>query len=981
MAVGISVPAFAAEAVTETVVVTGSRIPVSNLTNPSPVSVKGSDAIQMTAAKTLEDVLKTMTGPDVLGLSNNSNNGGVGLSTISVRGLGAPRTLVLIDGERLVPVFVGSTSTPDINSVPIPMIERVEVLRDGASSVYGADAIGGVVNIITKKDFSGLQFDVSGNASQHGGADGYSMSATMGSDFDKGNVTFAVMNEWTSALGQWERDWSTVDFVRGLRGSISRSQPPTLKDETGSDIWVHGVNGTTSTPALNSQVPCSFTQGGTTLRLNASCYTPEGGWNTLQGSLGRTQFSVNGHYDITPDVTFVLQATLTDRRSGQQLRPEPLLGDSLATVDVNTSNVIWPGFFVPRDPHWGWPGGGNIGAPANTQACPTTDPNGCLAAFDTPIQFGPRTYRQVSDTYRIRAGFEGKIFGDYHWEAGYVQQRNTDANKIFNSGNFYHLAEAMGQIPCVDVPGGCTAGPAFGHAFSVPLAPPNFYNEPNGLTPEQVAYLTTTNFDRNESIENYAYANIEGPVFQLPAGEMSAALGVERRFEHLSDTPDTLVQLGYGPGLTLPTSGGYGVWSIYGELQIPVLKDMFLAKSVDFDLSGRYDHYSTFGDSLTYKASGNWTVNDDVRFRGSYSTGFRAPSTAELFGGRAVSFNTVDGDPCDSRTVINGNSNMPATLAEAAARLAPGTTCFNALTAIGLTPPQIAVYQSAENNLSSDQRGLILGGNPLLKPEKSFGWTIGTVVTPQFLPGSSFAADYYETTVKNAIQGGGGVPGAQGLDQFVNNCYGPTQAVANCAAISRNPNGIFQILGLNANFGAQKVRGLEMQLAYDTLDAGLDLPVPGSFNFNLEVAREFQNDQILPSGTIKQSGTFNTGVEANFPAWRSVLNIDWTMEAWNVHWDTEWYSHTHNQDGSPATFGNVLPDNWNNNISVSYDLADWVGTSSYLKSSRVIFGINNLFDTDPPFLTSDSICKCNSFAGAGYDFVGRSFYIRLTGKM
>ncbi|MEJ1970561.1 MAG: TonB-dependent receptor [Rhizomicrobium sp.] len=967
---GLSAPAAAAD--TETVVVTGSRIPQSNLTNPSPLSVKDADAIQLTSAYSLEDVLKTMTGADSLGLSNNSNNGGNGLSEISLRGLGPARTLVLIDGQRLIPVFAGSISVPDINSVPISMIDRVEVLRDGASSVYGADAVGGVVNIITKRDFSGLQFDGEAGGSEHGGGDTYSIGATLGINMDRGNVTISVLNQNEGAIGQWQRDWASDPHATDPNfpgGSIARSQPATLKDETGSEIWVHGVAGTTHDPALAAQVPCSFFIGGT-LKLNAGCDTAEGGWNTLQGSLGRTQLALNGHYDITPDVTFIVQGSFNDRRSGQQLRPEPLLGDSIATTDPATGNIIYPGFYVPADPHWGYPGGGNV-QPGGTQACP--DPTGCILAFDTPVQFGPRTYRQTSETYRIRVGLEGNLFSDYHWEAGYVQQRNEDTNRVYNTGNFYHLAQAMGQIPCVDVPGGCVFNPAIG--FAVPVAPPNFYDEPNGLTPAQLAYLKYTQVDTNRSIENYAYADIHGPVIDLPYGTMQGALGVERRFESLSDTPDALVQASYAPNQTFPTSGGYGVYSAYGELQIPVLAGLPFARALDVTPSVRYDHYSTFGNATTYKVGANWTVIDDLRFRGTYSTGFRAPNVSELFGGHAVSDNTLDGDPCDVRGVVNGNSNMGQ------ASLAPGSTCYAALTAQGLTPAQIATHQSPENDLASDQRGIIIGGNPALLPEKSHGWNVGTVITPSFVPGFSFGGDYYETTVTNAIQGGGGIPAAVGLDSFVLQCYGPLQSAAACSKITRNANGIFQISALNANFGANKVTGMELQLNYDTDAADIELPVPGSFVFNAEMTREFSNVQILPTGDIHNTGHFNAGVELNYPAYRSTLNLDWKLMAWTFHWDTEFASHTTNLDGSAPIFGNVLSDNWNNNVSVAYDLNDWVGDQTFLKSSRIIFGVNNLFDQDAPFLGGDSICKCNSFAGGGYDFVGRFFYMRLTAKM
>ena len=441
------------------------------------------------------------------------------------------------------------------------------------------------------------------------------------------------------------------------------------------------------------------------------------------------------------------------------------------------------------------------------------------------------------------------------------------------------------------------------------------------------------------------------------------------------------MQAGYAPNFATPTGGAYGVTSIYGELQIPVLKDLPFVKSFDLNPSTRYDHYSTFGDSTTWKVGANWIVDDNIRFRGTYATGFRAPNVAELFGGTVVSDNTVDGDPCDSRAVINGNTNMAATTAIAAARLASGTTCYTALSALGLSPAQIASFQSPENNLSSDQRGVIFGGNPNLQPEKSFGFNAGAVITPTFLPGFSLGGDYYETTVKNAIQGGGGIPVAVGLDVFVNQCY-VQQVASSCAAINRKNTGIFQISGLNANFGANHVAGMELEASYDTAAAGVDLPfVPGTLVVDTTLTREFTNLQITPTGTIHQTGTFNADAEYNYPSYRSVLNLDWTDEDVSVHWDTRYQSGTRNVSGAPVGYGSSLPDYFIHSISIAYDLRGWFGESPVFKSSRLIFGVDNLFDKDPPFFTADSICKCNSFAGGGYDFAGRTYYIHLTEKM
>ena len=242
-------PALAQNATTpETVVVTGSRIPVLNATSASPISTASAAQIQLTSAFNAEDVLTKLVGPDTTGgISNATNNGANGLSEIGLRNLGPTRTLVLIDGQRLVPIFSSSISVPDLNSIPISMIDRVEVLRDGASSIYGADAIGGVINFITKKDFQGLQIDANTGASEHGGGDLYSVTGTMGVNFDKGNITISLLNEHQSPVDMKDRDWSIDPHIgqAGVEGgSTFRSQLNILQDrEFRITVW----NGTETT--------------------------------------------------------------------------------------------------------------------------------------------------------------------------------------------------------------------------------------------------------------------------------------------------------------------------------------------------------------------------------------------------------------------------------------------------------------------------------------------------------------------------------------------------------------------------------------------------------------------------------------------------------------------------------------------------------------------------------------------------------------
>ena len=996
---GVAISALAPAAMaqeaggTETVVVTGSRIPSTNVTSASPLSVATSEQIATTNAFGMEDVLTKLTGPDFTGgISSATNNGSNGLSEIGLRNLGPTRTLVLVDGQRLVPIFSGSTSVPDLNSVPVSMVDRVEVLRDGASSVYGADAIGGVINIITKKDYDGLELDGHAGVSQHGGGDIYSLNGTMGVNFAKGNITLSLLNEHQSDIKAADRQWAVNPHLGGPGegGSSYRSQLNIMQDADSHTVWNNGVETTYNDQSLGNVTCLQWLPNAGRVKLNANCDAIHG--QSLTSGMGRTQASFSSHYDVTDDITLVAGGFFTRRDSVQYLRPEPLLGASVASTNPVTGDSVFGGFYVPTS----WPGYTDPNHTARPEPCPNlvgtvqAASQTCIQGLLTSNQFGPRTYKQVSDTYRIRVGLEGHLFKDYNWEVGYVQQRNDTIERTENSGNWLHLAEATGQMPCVDVPGGCTYSSAWG--YNIPTTPFNFFNGVNTLTAQQVKYLTYTMVDNNYSYENYVYADINGPVMELPYGTMMASLGFERRFEYAADNPDMLVQEGWGPNPAAATAGGYGVTSAYGELRVPVLKNVPFFEELTFTPSGRWDHYSTFGDAMTFKLGGDWQVVDDLRIRGSYNTGFRAPSTAELYGGNGISYISMGGDPCDSRgpsgnytganaATYNKNGNAGR------GSLAAGSACYAQLTAQGLTPSQIATYQSPENNLDNDQRGLIVGGSPSLKPEKSHSWTIGAVITPTALPGFSVSADYYEITITNSIIGG--IAGSSGPDLVVNGCY-VGQNPYYCSLISRNSAGIFQIGSTNTNFGYSFVEGLDMEVRYDTATAGVSLPmgIPGSLSIDAQADHEMTNIGNNPDGTISQfTGFFNYSNNSIQPKWKGNLLLDYVLGDIGIHYQMQYIGGT--EDGpnnyavgsySPighGSYGDELPAMVYHDISASYDLPGMMGV---FKGGRLTIGVNNLLDKDPPFLTGDSVGKSNSLNGP-YDYTGRYFFTRFTLKM
>jgi iron complex outermembrane recepter protein len=953
------------------VVVTGSRIQgLTNAESPTPIGVFSSEEIALTKATNLEDVLQKMTGVQQV-TSLASNNGGGGVSNIALRGIGVSRTLILVDGQRLIPIFGATYAAPDLNSIPISMVDRLEVLRGGASSIYGADAIGGVVNIITKKSFEGVQLDGEYGAptDKGGGAQSTSLHGTMGLNGEGGNLVVSVGWDKINPLQQAARGWAVdphLGAAYGEGGSTYRSQLNVLQDENSHAIWIGGQQYDLTNANTAGLVPNTvFLPGISRLKLNAGAP----GWNYLSQGLDRKQINLSGHYDIAPNTRFVVEGFFTDRTSTGSLRPEPLLGDTISTTIGSTQ--IFRGFYVPDF------------APGNAAA--TGIPGGeYITAFLTPDQFGPRAYNNNSQTYRIRTGFEGDI-GDtgFKWEAGFVDQHNSTTNITHNEGNFEHLAQLTGQINCIDVPGGCSpataaqiassqaavaAGIQGSVVTSVPTVMPNFFNGPNIFTPAQVKYLTWDNTDHNSATERYEYLTLSGTLVNLPAGPLQAAIGAEHRNEYAQDTPDILVQEGWGPNQSLPTAGGYNVKSTYIEFHAPLLKDLPGAQELSLSPSGRYDKYDTFGSAVTWKLGLDWQVHDAARIRGYYSTGFRAPSVSELYSGQGISDLTGDGDPCDTRAAgFNGNSNVGKGV------LAAGSTCSKAVAG----GAAVTNFESPTNNQTAQQQQVLVGGNPALKPEKSFQYGFGVVLTPPWVPGLTASADYYNIRIDNTILTGGLVS-ATSVDAVLNGCYGPQQNENYCALIHRDPvsGAITQIGSLNDNFGVARATGIDYEIGYDTGTAQLNLPIPGVLRVDLQIEEQYKNTQANADGSVSSYvGNFQYENETITPHWRGLATFEYALGPATFHWDTQYIENLRNFDGGKMQAGNEIPTYVYNNVSVAYDLKN-LGS---VRNIHLVAGVNNLFDKDPPFLSGDSICKCNTLAGP-YDVVGRFVFVRASTK-
>jgi iron complex outermembrane recepter protein len=916
---------------TETIQVTGTRIRNTDAQAANPVTVISSEDIAKEKAVTVEDILKKLPSIDFSGgLSANSNNGGAGASAIGLRNLQPSRTLVLVNGYRFPNTDVQAAVTAvDLNSIPVQMIDHVEVLRDGAASIYGADAIAGVVNIITKQHFNGVEVHGDVGETSYGDGLSYGAGSLMGSDFDRGNILIDVETHNRDPISQGARSWSTDQFI-GTDGECANcsTKLPFLTGRIGGTGPTLAFVGPGNVVPLNSPSLLSYP---------GLVFSPANGREfldlTLQPDLvvgqQTKQINMTGHYDILPNVTAVLEAFYTDRTSQEQLNPEPL------SSTITTG--IYPGLVIPAL----LPDGTKN--PQNPYGADITSAN------FRPFGGGDRQYSDDVQTYRLRGGLEGTVFSDYNWAVGYVYGVSDGRYNVAGSVNFYHLGQETGQFACgVDVISGCHVA--------------NFFAP---LTSADIKYLEYTDVRNTQIEEDFVYANISGPVYHLPAGDMAGAFGIEQRNEGGFDHPDSLRAAGDADSDAQPTQGAYSVSSTYAELNIPILKDQPFAKSLTLDASARYDLYTTFGRSLTWKAGVDYAITDDFRFRGSDSTGFRAPQVKELFGGKFQTFPTYNGDPCASKpdgTAAGGSA-------------AGSAACNAALRAVNINP---ATYVSQLDAVPAPQVADIAGGNPGLKPETSQQFNLGMVFTPHWAPNLSVSTDYWNVHIRSAIQDGG-----VDANSVVAACYNENQPAA-CSAITRSAltGDISAVQTPNVNFGYENAQGIDLDVAYgfDSALIGIQNFAPGHWQISGDSQYLLRDDIANADGTNNQvAGSYNTNLGRVEPRWKARLALDYEQDAWSTDFSTRYVGGVKNNSRSGDCEGNVPCSGvgvgdflGNETASVFYE--DVSGTYTY-KNVRVTVGVDNLFDRNPPTILGD-ISATNGLSTGGYDFTGRFIYMK-----
>lgn len=649
LAVAASSTAFAGVAIAEEQVdekverieVTGSRIQRTDMETSSPITVVDDAAIRATGASSIDEVLQSITAASGAMTNPGVNNGSGGNARIDLRGLGANRTLVLINGRRSVGSGTGAASTVDLNTIPVGMVERIEVLKDGASAVYGTDAVSGVVNIILKRDYEGLEFNLLGGISGHGDAEETGFDLTMGTSFDKGNIVVGLQYLKRGDASQADRDFSDCPVSEGADGLFCGGSSYAPGGTAWLTRYVEGAGGDGFDYNLidgEYKRVEEGQEGKGTHRMYGDKYHPDevtkykgqgdNSWTDfnnddfynyssssfLRTPMQKVNFTAIGTYELSDDVTLISETTYSKRWSEQQMAPQP----------------VW---FDLTYQDWMKPTNAGADYPYMT---------GDQISYGRRMtDIGSRDFSQVVDTFRTVIGLEGYLDNGWKWDVSYNFGRNDSVDRLANLLNMGSIQKDIDESSAADI------------KFN-PLDQA-FWGYDN-----LKEYIYTEQNSGGAQLEVYSAA-ITGDLYELPAGYLSMAAGIEHRKEKGWYIPDSLTSQGLANDPKVePTGGEFDVNEAYLELAIPVLEGVFLADQVDISLATRYFDYSTFGDDFTWKAGLTWRVNDDLMFRGVRSTAFRAPTINELYAGKSPNFAHViyPGAQDQAEETVGGNDML-----------------------------------------------------------------------------------------------------------------------------------------------------------------------------------------------------------------------------------------------------------------------------------------------------------------------------------
>jgi len=825
------------------IVVTGSLITNPNLERATPVNVTTSDEIELRQSNTAEQLLRELPGT-VPSVGSAVNNGNAGASFVNLRGVGANRNVVLLDGVRITPADL--LGRFDLNNVPLALVERTEILTGGAATTYGADAIGGVVNFITKRNFSGLEVQASNQITERGDGNIFRVDATIGANFDdgRGNVVLSIGYQESDPVFQGDRVFGRF-ALDSFNGSVSGSGASPVPSRF-ANVNTLGIDNVSQGCGLAGQPACSVTQGIRQILPQGGQFRAGGDtdpfnfnpFNLYQTPFRRFNVFAQGNYELSENIEVYSRALVSQNTVRTVLAPSgafnlpvtvslnhpfltPAVRNGFCQFDTNLGTGYTP-LFTPAE------------CAAAATATGPDDPNYrevSTALLRRATEVGPRIFGYRTDIYDVQLGFRGDITDTIRWDVfgTYGESQNLSDIGGFTLNSRFRQGLRAGPDGCFDPSNGCVPINAFG---------------PEGaILPDQVEFLSATSLAFTRVSQAQVRAAVNGDFgAALPWAEDAIAFAVGGEYRRYSarrqaDTLGLSGDLGGSGGVDPNVRGGFDVYEVFGELVAPLVQDRPFFHDLSIGGGIRYSSFTVDApeagnpgyNTTTWKVEGNWAPVEDIRFRASFNRSVRAPNISELFTPVTTQLTNLSEDPCAS---VNDAGQV--------FRAAPQGELREICLAQGAPPGSIGIIPVP----AAGQANVTSGGDLTLQPERSDSYTIGVVVQPDFLPGFSASLDYWNIKIERAIS-------SLAPSDTIQACFGtsPQSPPAGaslteaCRVIRRSPidgglsgeplttPGLFAV---NTNQGRIQTDGLDMAMNYNT-DLGfarLALSFNGTWTFS-----------------------------------------------------------------------------------------------------------------------------------------------------
>ncbi|MBU6246356.1 MAG: TonB-dependent receptor [Xanthomonadaceae bacterium] len=897
------------------VTVTGSRIPSVDLETQQPIFSMTQEDIKKTGLTNVGDIVQQLTMMSLPGTNKSSVLSGASGAFVNMRNLGSQRVLVLVNGKRWISGINGAT---DISNIPAALIERIEVLKDGASAVYGSDAISGVINFILKDRFDGSQFNAYYGENQGGDAQTTQYSFTTGARTDKSSIVFNVNYNKTGVVWTNSRDITRYAYSPNHPYGTLEAGPWGLIYNSPANPGQYLMLNHTATQSSDPRDPANY-----------HVYTgnPADQYNFTAQKMYQMPTQLNSifthaTYDIADNVTAKMTAMYSDRQSSDQIAGDPLNYNAQRNFPVYVDAQSYYNPFPGTNLLWN--------------------------RMMTEI---PPFYRQDYKSYHLDGSIDGYFeLGEHEWDwsVGFNYNRGQGTTHGTGEWNLLALKKALGPsflnadgvVQCGTPTAPIPLGPSYqlGQCTPVPILA-----GPGGISAQQLAYILAPSTDTFGSTDRSYNFDINGTLFDLPAGGLGFAGGVESRQLSGYSRPDSFAQTGYtSSNAANSTTGKYRVNSAYVEFNAPLLKDLPGVQSLSVDFASRYSHYSNFGSTTDNKYSFEWKPVSDLLIRGNYAEGFRAPTLQDLFGGGGQGYDHYL-DQCDS--VYGAAATNASVAAICAAQGVPAN--FRQRDRQGLPITSVGATQSATPSF-------IGVGNANLKPETAVTRTLGAVYSPSFVPGLDLTLDWYSIRINNEIQ-------SISAQYVVNQCYLFSSAQY-CSQLGRDAT-TSQITTLsrgNANLGHISTKGYDFTVSYRFPETRY-----GNFVSRLDsnYVSQFQSQSGAGATVVNSVGIIpQYRVRAN-------LTTSWSIGSFGATWRLRYFGalrdecYTRFECNQP----NYRSPSWpfgvgaNRKGAISYN-----DVSGYWKApwnATLSIGINNVFDKKPSPLYSAKDLGYNGAVG------------------